>query len=335
MIFAQPGYFYLLLLLIPLTVWHFLMKRKHEATLKYASVSVFARKPIWTWRTVLIPFPLILRIATLILVVIILARPQTHESLTESEREGIDIMIAMDISTSMLTPDLKPNRIEAAKQVAIEFIANRPNDNIGLTLFGGEAFTQCPLTMNHASLLSMFQYVSCDLQSLGIISPGTAVGMGLASALTHLQNSKSKSKIVILLTDGANNVGDIPPLTAAEIAKTEGVRVYTIALGKIGKSRQVVAQLADGENYEEEVENQMDTKTLQTIAAATDAKFYHAASKEELQTIYSEIDALEKVKMKVMNYDKRYEAYQPFALAALLCFVLELLLKLTVLRRLP
>ena len=335
MIFAQPGYFYLLLLLIPLTVWHFLMKRKHEATLKYASVSIFARKSIWTWRTVLIPFPLMLRIATLILVVIILARPQTHESLTESEREGIDIMIAMDISTSMLTPDLKPNRIEAAKQVAIEFIANRPNDNIGLTLFGGEAFTQCPLTMNHASLLSMFQYVSCDLQSLGIISPGTAVGMGLASALTHLQNSKSKSKIVILLTDGANNVGDIPPLTAAEIAKIEGVRVYTIVLGKIGKSRQVVAQLADGENYEEEVENQMDTKTLQTIAAATDAKFYHAASKEELQTIYSEIDALEKVKMKVMNYDKRYEAYQPFAWAALLCFVLELLLKLTVLRRLP
>ena len=335
MIFAQPGYFYLLLLLRPLTVWHFLMKRKHEATLKYASVSIFARKSIWTWRTVLIPFPLMLRIATLILVVIILARPQTHESLTESEREGIDIMIAMDISTSMLTPDLKPNRIEAAKQVAIEFIANRPNDNIGLTLFGGEAFTQCPLTMNHASLLSMFQYVSCDLQSLGIISPGTAVGMGLASALTHLQNSKSKSKIVILLTDGANNVGDIPPLTAAEIAKIEGVRVYTIVLGKIGKSRQVVAQLADGENYEEEVENQMDTKTLQTIAAATDAKFYHAASKEELQTIYSEIDALEKVKMKVMNYDKRYEAYQPFAWAALLCFVLELLLKLTVLRRLP
>ncbi len=335
MIFAQPGYFYLLLLLIPLTVWHFLMKRKHEATLKYASVSLFARKSIWTWRTVLIPLPLMLRMATLILVVTILARPETHESLTESEREGIDIMIAMDISTSMLTPDLKPNRIEAAKQVAIEFIANRPNDNIGLTLFGGEAFTQCPLTMNHASLLSMFQYVSCDLQSLGIISPGTAVGMGLASALTHLQNSKSKSKIVILLTDGANNVGDIPPLTAAEIAKSEGVRVYTIALGKTGKSRQVVAQLADGESYEEEVENQMDTKTLQTIAAATDAKFYHAASKEELQTIYSEIDTLEKVKMKVMNYDKRYEAFQPFAWAALLCFLLELLLKLTVLRRLP
>ena len=335
MIFAQPGYFYLLLLLIPLTVWHFLMKRKHEATLKYASVSLFARKSIWTWRTVLIPLPLMLRMATLILVVIILARPQTHESLTESEREGIDIMIAMDISTSMLTPDLKPNRIEAAKQVAIEFIANRPNDNIGLTLFGGEAFTQCPLTMNHASLLSMFQYVSCDLQSLGIISPGTAVGMGLASALTHLQNSKSKSKIVILLTDGANNVGDIPPLTAAEIAKSEGVRVYTIALGKTGKSRQVVAQLADGESYEEEVENQMDTKTLQTIAAATDAKFYHAASKEELQTIYSEIDTLEKVNMKVMNYEKRYEAFQPFAWAALLCFLLELLLKLTVLRRLP
>ena len=335
MIFAQPEYFYLLLLLLPLAVWHFMMKRKHEATLKYASVSPFLRKRVWTWRMLLIPMPFLLRMATIVLIIIVLARPQTHESLTENEREGIDIMIAMDISTSMLTPDLKPNRIEAAKQVAVEFIANRPNDNIGLTLFGGEAFTQCPLTMNHAALLSMFQYVTCDLQSLGVISPGTAVGMGLASALTHLQNSKAKSKIVILLTDGANNVGDIPPLTAAEVAKAEGVRVYTIALGKLGKSRQVVAQLADGDSYEEEVENQMDTKTLQTIAAATDGKFYHAASKSELQTIYSEIDTLEKTKMKVMNYDKRYEAFQPFAWAALLCFMLELLLKLTVLRRLP
>lgn len=335
MIFAQPEYFYLLLLLLPLVAWHIMMKRKHEATLKYASVSSFARKRIWTFRTLLMPLPFVLRMATLVFVVFVLARPQTHESLTESEREGIDIMIAMDISTSMLTPDLKPNRIEAAKQVAVEFIANRPNDNIGLTLFGGEAFTQCPLTMNHAALLAMFQYASCDLQSAGVISPGTAVGMGLASALTHLQNSKSKSKIVILLTDGANNVGDISPLTAAELAKAEGIRVYTIALGKLGKSRQVVAQLANGESYEEEVDNQMDTKTLQTIAAATDAKFYHAASKSELQTIYSEIDTLEKTKLKVMNYDKRYEAFQPFAWAALLCFLLELLLKFTILRRLP
>ena len=335
MVFAQPAYLYLLLLLLPLVAWHIFMKRKHEATFKVASASSFVRQGMKTWRTYLVPLPFVLRIITLGLLIIIMARPQTHESIMESEREGIDIMIAMDISTSMLAQDLRPNRIEAAKQVAVEFIANRPNDNIGLTLFCGEAFTQCPLTMNHAALLSMFQYVTCDLQSLGVISPGTAIGMGLASSLTHLQNSKSKSKIVILLTDGVNNVGDIPPLTAAELAKKEGVRVYTIALGKIGKSKQVVAQLSDGDTYEEEVDNQMDTKTLQTIAAATNGKFYHAASKDELQTIYSEIDTLERTKQKVMNYDKRYEAYQPFAWAALVAFLLELVLRLFVLRRLP
>jgi Ca-activated chloride channel family protein len=335
MIFAHPEYFYLLLLLVPLIVWHFLMKRKKEATLIVATSLPYMRQKAWSLRRILQPFPFILRILVLILVILVLARPQTHESLSESEREGIDIMITMDISTSMLTPDLMPNRIEAAKQVAVEFIANRPNDNIGLTLFGGEAFTQCPLTMNHAALLSMFQMVTCDLQAQGIISPGTAVGMGLASAVTHLQNSKSKSKVVILLTDGANNVGNIPPLTAAELAKSQGVRVYTIALGKMGKSQQVVAQLANGETYEEEVDNQMDTKTLQTIAAATDGQFYHAASKTELQKIYLEIDQLERTKLKVTNYDKRYEAFQPFAIAAIFCFLLEILLRLTLLRRLP
>ncbi|MBO5699119.1 MAG: VWA domain-containing protein [Bacteroidaceae bacterium] len=335
MIFAHPEYFYLLLLLVPLIVWHFLMKRKKEPTLKIVTNLPFQKQRVWSLRKVLQPLPFILRLLTLVLLIIVLSRPQTHESLSESEREGIDIMIAMDISTSMLTPDLKPNRIEAAKQVAVEFIANRPNDNIGLTLFGGEAFTQCPLTMNHSALLSMFQMVTCDLQAHGVISPGTAVGMGLASAVTHLQSSKSKSKVVILLTDGANNVGNIPPLTAAELAKSEGIRVYTVALGRMGKTQQTVAQLANGETYEEEVENQMDTKTLQTIAAATNAQFYHAASKTELQKIYSEIDQLEKNKLKVTNYDKRYEAFQPFLIVAILSFLLEIILRLTLLRRLP
>ena len=334
MVFANPLCLYLLLLILPLILWY-VIKQKHQPTLIVASTSVFQKMRVHTPRNLLIHIPFVLRVITLIFVILVLARPQTHESITESEREGIDIMMAIDISTSMRAEDLKPNRIEAAKQVATEFIANRPNDNIGLTLFGGEAFTYCPLTMNHGVLLSMFANVNCDLQAYGVISPGTAIGMGLSSALAHLEHSKSKSRIVILLTDGENNVGDISPLMAAEMAQKQGIRVYTIALGREGKSKQVVAQLSNGEAYEEEVDSQMDVKTLQTIAAATGGIYYQASSTSRLEEIYADIDTLERTKMKVLNYDKRYEAYQTFALIALISFLLEILLSLTLLRRLP
>lgn len=334
MTFANPFCLYLLLLILPLILWY-IFKLKHQPTLRIATTSVFHKSKHTTPRTLLIHAPFVLRIITIIFLILVIARPQTHESLTESERQGIDIMMAIDISTSMLAEDLEPNRIEAAKLVATEFISNRPNDNIGLTLFGGEAFTYCPLTMNHEVLLSMFANVTCDLQAYGIISPGTAIGMGLSSALAHLEHSKSKSRVVILLTDGENNVGDISPLMAAEMAQKQGIRVYTIALGKAGKSKQVVAQLSNGEAYEEEVDNHMDTKTLQTIAAATGGLFYQATSTTRLEEIYQDIDKLERTKMKVSNYDKHYEAYQPFALIALLAFLTEIILRLTVLRRLP
>lgn len=334
MYFANPLCLYLLLLILPLILWY-VMKQRFQPTLIVASTSVFQKMKVRGPRTLLIHIPFVLRLITLIFVILVLARPQTHESITENEREGIDIMMAVDISTSMLAEDLQPNRIEAAKQVATEFIANRPNDNIGLTLFGGEAFTYCPLTTNHGVLLSMFSNVNCDLQAYGIISPGTAIGMGLSSALAHLEHSKSKSRVVILLTDGENNVGDISPLMAAEMAQKRGVRVYTIALGREGKSKQVVAQLSNGETYEENVDNQMDVKTLQTIAAATGGIFYQASSTSRLEEIYADIDKLERTKMKVSNYDRRYEAYQPFALVALISFLLEVLLSLTLLRRLP
>ncbi len=334
MTFANPFCLYLLLLILPLILWY-IFKLKHQPTLRIATTSVFHKSKHATPRTLLIHAPFVLRIITIIFLILVIARPQTHESLTESERQGIDIMMAIDISTSMLAEDLEPNRIEAAKLVATEFISNRPNDNIGLTLFGGEAFTYCPLTMNHEVLLSMFANVTCDLQAYGIISPGTAIGMGLSSALAHLEHSKSKSRVVILLTDGENNVGDISPLMAAEMAQKQGIRVYTIALGKAGKSKQVVAQLSNGEAYEEEVDNHMDTKTLQTIAAATGGLFYQATSTTRLEEIYQDIDKLERTKMKVSNYDKHYEAYQPFALIALLTFLTEFILRLTVLRRLP
>lgn len=205
-----------------------------------------------------------------------------------------------------------------------------------MTLFGGEAFTQCPLTVDHAALLSMFRTVSCDLQSRGIISPGTAVGMGLANAVSHLEKSKAKSKVVILLTDGVNNTGEISPLMAADLARQQGIRVYTIAVGKEGQqSRQAVAQLPNGEEYIADVDNSADPATLRQIAQNTGGVFYQAASNQRLQEIYSDIDKLEKTKLKILNYDRRYDAFQWFGWAALVCFLLEIVLRLTWLRRIP
>ena len=334
MTFANIEYFLLLLLLIPFVIWHFFLKRKQEPSIKMATTVAYQSLPR-TPRTALIHLPFALRIITFVLMVFIMARPMTTVALHENEVEGIDIMMTMDISTSMLTPDLEPNRIEAAKEVAYEFITNRPNDNIGLTLFGGEAFMQCPLTTDHKSLLSMFGQVSCDLQARGVLSPGTAIGMGITNAVSHLENSKAKSKVVILLTDGVDNTGDISPQTAAELAKECNVRVYTISVGREGKSNQAVAQLPNGEYYEADVDNTTDPTVLKSIAQTTGGKFYQASSKQQLREIYRDIDGLEKTKLKVLNYSKKYEAYQIFAIAALITFLLEVLLRITWFRRIP
>ena len=241
----------------------------------------------------------------------------------------------MDISTSMLTPDIHPTRLNAAKDVALSFISNRPSDNIGLTLFGGEAFTQCPLTTDHTVLLNMFRNVNCDLQANGIIQPGTAIGMGIASAVAHLSESKAKSKVIILLTDGENNTGEISPLMAADMAKNCGIRVYTILLGTDGKVNVPVAQLPNGEVYQAQVDNTSDPTTLQQIAHNTGGIFYKATSKNSLKQVYDDIDKLEKSKLKIINFDQRYEAYQPFAWALIVCLFIEFLLKAIVLKRVP
>ena len=187
-----------------------------------------------------------------------MARPQTSSSWKTGETEGIDIMLALDISTSMATNDILPSRITAAKDVALNFISNRPNDNIGLTLFGGEAYTQCPLTTDHAMLVQTFKGATCTLQNDGIIQPGTAIGMGIASAVSHLNDSHAKSKVIILLTDGANNTGEISPLMATDMAKSAGIRIYTILLGKDGKVNVPVAQLPNGEVYTQQIDDTVD-----------------------------------------------------------------------------
>ena len=334
MTFASPLYFLLLLLLIPFVLWHFLLSRKHEPTITMATTEPVRHLPP-TPRTALIHLPFLVRLLAYSLLVVCLARPQTRHALTDSETEGIDIMMAVDISVSMLTNDMQPNRIEAAKQVATEFIANRPNDAIGLTLFAGEAFTQCPLTTDHATLLGMFRHVNCNLQQAGVISEGTAIGMGIASAVSHLEQSQAKSKVVILLTDGENNTGDISPLMAADLAKQLKVRVYTISLGSDGGSQQV-AVLPNGQAYNAQVgSGGAGEASLRQIAEGTGGLFYKARSTQKLREIYNDIDQLEKTKLKVTNYERRYEAFMPFAAAAMLCLLLEILLRITWFRRIP
>lgn len=330
--FANPQYFWLLLVLLPMLVWH-ILGRRHKATLIVATTAPHEKR--WSWFRLWRHVPFLLRLTAVVLIIIILARPQSTSPQNNKEVQGINIMMCMDISTSMLTQDLAPNRIEAAKQVAIEFISGRETDNIGLTLFGGEAFTQCPMTTDHAALLSMFKQVNCDLQQQGVITNGTAVGMGLTNAVSRLALTEAPSKVVILLTDGANNAGDISPLMAAEIAKKQGVRIYTIAVGKQGKVKQPVAILPNGEYYYQWVESDADPATLKEIAEMTGGLFYTADTKAKLRAIYDDIDRLEKTKLKVQNYSRRYEAYLPFAVAAFLCVLLELILRLTLLRRIP
>ncbi len=330
--FASKGYFLLLLLLIPYILWYFIYRKKNEPTMRMSDTRVYQYAPK-SLRVRLIHLPMLLRCVSYVLIVCAMARPQTHNSWDNKTVEGIDIMLAMDVSVSMLAEDLKPNRIEAAKSVAHEFISGRPNDNIGLTIFGGEAFTQCPMTTDHASLLRLLRETRTDLAARGLIADGTAVGMGIANAVSRLKDSKAKSKVVILLTDGSNNTGDISPMTAAEIAKSLGIRVYTIGVGtnSVAPYPQMVAGTVQYVNVRAEI----DTKTLKDIAQTTDGNFYRATSTEELKKIYHDIDQLEKTKMSVKHYAKLYEAYQPFVFAALLVLLMEILLRITWLRRIP
>ncbi len=334
MTFANPSYFFLLLALVPYVLWHILWRRRQETPLVVATAETFRAAPV-PLRQRLVHLPFALRLVSFTLLTVILARPQTSHSLRESETEGVDIILAMDISTSMLTDDVRPDRIRAAKDVAMRFINNRPNDNIGLTLFGGEAFTQCPLTTDHALLLGMFGNITCEWQANGTIQPGTAIGMGIANAVSHLRDSKAKSKVLILLTDGENNAGEISPLMAADLAKRYKVRVYTILLGKEGKVNVPVAQLPDGEVYQTQMDATADPSTLQRIARETGGVFYRAQSHGALQKVYDDIDRLEKTKLRQSNYSRRYEAYEPFAWALAASLLLELLLSLTWLRRQP
>lgn len=327
MILANPYYLYLLLLIVPAVVWYVLRRKKRYATLQVSNSFAFeGLKRSWKDRLEHLPF--ILKMLAFVLIVIVLARPQSTNSWQNVSTEGIDIVIALDISSSMLAEDLRPNRLEAAKNVASSFISGRPNDNIGLVVFSAESFTQCPLTTDHAVLLNLFG----GIQS-GMIEDGTAIGLGLANAVSRIKDSQAKSKVIILLTDGSNNRGDIDPITAADIAKTFGIRVYTIGIGTKGKAPYPF-QTAYGVQYQN-IDVVIDEQPLRQIASITGGEYYRATNNSKLKSIYNEIDKLEKTKMRVHEYSKKNEEYRDFGLAALLLLLLEILLRNTVLRRLP
>lgn len=272
--------------------------------------------------------PFVLRVITLALLILIIARPQSVNSWEESETQGIDMALALDVSGSMLSQDLQPNRLEAAKKVGSEFITDRPNDNIGLVIFAGESFTQCPLTTDHTVLLNLLNKVD-----FGMIDDGTAIGLGLASAVNRLKDSQSDSRVIILLTDGTNNRGQIAPLTAADMARSYGIRVYTIGVGTKGMAPTPV-QTPFGIRMQN-MPVDIDEKTLTEIASITGGQYFRAEDTEGLRQVYHEIDEMEKYLIQVQNVTRRQEMYLPFALAALALIVIELLLRRTWLRIIP
>lgn len=329
MVFKNPYFFALLAVLIPYIVWYVLKNKKSVPALKMPE-TVKYRYIHKSFRLYLMHVPFILRIVLLTLVIIILARPQSKHTWSDTDVEGIDIMLAVDVSTSMLTQEFKPNRVEALKEIAQHFIEKRHNDNIGLTFFAGEAYTQCPLTTDHAMLMNLYNSADCQMAARGLIEDGTAIGDGIMNSLLRLRSSKAKSKVVILLTDGVNNSGNISPLTAAEIAKKNHVRIYTIGIGKNGMAPY---PLPTGGTVMMPVE--IDEQTMTSISEQTGGKYFRAQKNAELDAIYQDIDRMERTKFNVRQYSKRNELYEPFAMAALIVFLLEILMRIVVLKRLP
>lgn len=332
MTFANIEYLFLLILLIPYIIWYLMCHLKSTPALRVSSTEVYRFAPK-TIRQYLLHTPFICRLVCLAAVIVALARPQTTNSWSNKSVEGIDIMLCMDVSTSMLAMDIEPDRVNAAREVAKDFVSSRPNDNIGLTLFAGQAYTQCPLTGDHAMLLRQLEGIDCNMAERGIIEDGTALGEGIANSVNRLKDSKAKSKVIILLTDGSNNRGDISPQMAAELAQAKGVRVYTIGLGSTGKAKYPYRVAGYVQYIMMDVD--IDEASLRSIAETTDGKYYRATNNHQLSEIYKEIDKLEKSKLKVNSYSAKGEEYQLWVLLAIACLSLELLLRVTILKRIP
>ena len=328
MTFLHPQLLWLLLLLPALLIIYIVWRRRQHASLRVPSL-LFIRDVRGGLRVYLRHSLFALRLLALGLILVALARPQSSSSWSEDRVEGIDIMLTMDISTSMLAMDFQPNRVEAAKEVAMRFIANRPNDNIGLVVFAGESFTACPLTQDHATLINRLREMTP-----GMIEDQTAIGSGLATAISRLKDSKTKSKVIILLTDGANNTGNISPKMAADLAKTFGISIYTIGVGSGAGEAPYPIQTALGVVVRN-MPVDLDEPTMRQIADVSGGAYFRATDNESLLAIYKKIDQLEKTKLSTRNYHTTYEEFFVFVLAAALLLLLEFILRSTVLRTNP
>ena len=327
--FASPKILWFLLLLVPLAAYYIYRCRQGGAAVTVSTTDTVKRAPK-TFRYYLRHIPFVLRCAALSLIVVAIARPQSAEHYTNTTTEGIDIVLAVDVSTSMLAKDFTPDRLSVAKEVASEFISDRTGDRIGLVVFAGESFTQSPLTTDQSSLQTMLGRITS-----GIIEDGTAIGNGLATSINRLRESDAKSKVVILLTDGVNNRGEISPLTAAKIAKDMGIKVYTIGIGRRGTAPY---PLFDNQGREVDVVNmkgEIDEKMLRNIASQTGGEYFRATDKKTLEAIYEQINTLEKSRVEVENRTTLHEEYLVFVLWALAALLLEFIINRVVLKRIP
>ena len=324
--FANPKLLWLLSLVPLAIIWYILRHKKQEASVNFSDLKGMVKLPK-TWKAYLRHLLFALKMAALALLIVALARPQSSSTNSTSNIEGIDIVMAMDVSGSMLARDLKPDRLTAAKQVASDFVKDRPGDRMGLVIFSGETFTQVPLTTDHGVMLNML----AEMKN-GLIDDGTAIGDGLATAISRLKDSEAISKVVILLTDGMNNAGSVDPYTAAEMAKLFGVRVYTIGVGSYGTAPYPVQTPLGTQIQQMKVE--IDEKLLTTIANSTGGKYFRATNNQKLDEIYAEIDKLERSKIEVTEFRRLHEEFYPLVAWALALLLLEFLLRKTIFRTL-
>lgn len=325
--FANPVFLIFLAVVPALAVWYFFRRKRQTAELQVSSTEGFDRS-FWNVKLYLIPGLYVIRLLAITLLIVAMSRPQTSLSRQDITVEGIDLVMALDVSGSMMAMDFKPDRLEASKEIAIEFIDGRPNDRIGLVIFSGETFTQCPLTTDHSVLKNLFR----DIRS-GMIDDGTALGDGLATAVNRLRGSKAISKVIILLTDGVNNMGSLDPRSAAEIAKLYGVRIYTVGVGTMGEAPYPV-QTPFGMQTQM-VPVKIDEPLLMEIAKMTDGKYFRATNNAKLRSIYQEIDKMEKSKIDVTEFRKKKEEFLPLVLLAFILLGLETLLRYLYLKNIP
>jgi Ca-activated chloride channel homolog len=324
--FAQPWFLLGLAVLPLLVIWQIFKGGSRESAIPVSDLSA---QNLSSFKTSFRHLPFALRLLSLACIIVAIARPQTKNDLQQAEGEGVDIVLCIDISGSMTAQDFKPNRLEAAKNVATDFVNKRNTDRIGVVIFSGESFTQCPLTTDHAVLLNAIENIRT-----GLLEDGTAIGSGLSTSVDRIRSSKAKSKVIILLTDGENNGGLIDPQTAKEIAKRFAIKVYTIGVGTDGYAKQPV-QLATGQIIYQDQKVTIDEKLLTEIANETGGKYFRAKDNASLAKIYDDIDGLEKSKVEISTLTRYTEKFFPFVMAALALLFLEVLLRFTLFKKFP